>query len=172
MRVALLKLRRFLCIGWIWILSFALFGDQVAAISVHPGFPLYMDEIGTKVCAPMLNFDYDRDGVVEIIVTTPTGLSCINSNGDVERSYVTGLLSVYSAPAVADIDGDGEFEIIFGGAMHSTPEDVPGLYVVDPDMSPQAPFPVQVAECGTLIAPVLYDLDGDGNQEILVGNVP
>jgi hypothetical protein len=94
---------------------------NVPAISIHNGFPVTESEIENGVYHAITNFDYDQDTKVEIIVGTGTDdvnghLYIINTDGNIEMEYVyeIGPGEQIAAPAaVADIDRDGQFEIIF-----------------------------------------------------------
>jgi hypothetical protein len=75
----------------------------------------------------------------------------------------TSGAAVYSSPAAADIDGDGEIEIAFvaGGLLD----------VWKSDGTMAAGFPVVLKEKAEITAsPALGDLDGDGKMEIVVGS--
>jgi hypothetical protein len=68
-----------------------------------------------------------------------------------------------TSPALSDVDGDGQLEIVFAN--------VGGLvYVVEPDGSTADGWPVDVGTIGDPDAPVAVgDLNGDGEPSIVVG---
>ncbi len=82
---------------------------------------------------------------------------------------------VYSSPAVADINGDGQPEIVFGGWDDC-------IYLLNRQGSPlwgEIPFTTSVHFCGShgffahdtvYSSPALADLNGDGKLEIIVGS--
>jgi hypothetical protein len=143
------------------------------ADNIHTGFPVCVGEIAGKVETSPVIFDYDRDGQNEIIMTADDHkLYIVNCDGNVELTYDTHSTSPanHSSPAVADLDGDGEFEIVFGE------RDASGywsIFAVNPDGSDQNGFPAHLRMTGELYpAPTIYDLNGDGHQEILIGFTP
>jgi hypothetical protein len=154
----------------VWCL--ALCYQQSYAIELRSGFPIWSDELGAdegEVGHSMVNYDYDGDGEVETIVGKKGVIYFIDSQSNVERLFDTGA-GECSPPSIGDIDGDGEIEIVFAGKMDVAGQLYPAIYVISPDMTTKPPFPVQICDRGLLRAPpVLYDLDGDGYQEILFG---
>jgi hypothetical protein len=70
-----------------------------------------------------------------------------------------------SSPAVADIDGDGSYEMIIGVEGQA---DSPGLYAFDPANLAAPKWSVPIDGGGVTAAPAVADLDGDDNLEIAV----
>ncbi len=115
--------------------------------------------------------DLDGDGAAEIIFGTSydndqNGLLAYDSTGEQVRGFpvATGVEKIICSPAVADLDGDGQHEIIFFTTGRK-------LYVVRDDGSAYPGFPVSHpgAYDATLGAPSpgVGDLDGDGQLEIV-----
>jgi hypothetical protein len=70
--------------------------------------------------------------------------------------------SVVGAPAVADVDGDGTVEVAWGSYDGK-------VYLVDGKTGADKPgWPIFVGET-IWSSPVLFDLDGDGKKEIVIG---
>ena len=130
--------------------------------------------------------DLDGDGGVDIVAATLAGfLYSWNSDGtlrpgfpvrtigrdpgefDDEHSYDQGFMA---APTIADIDGDGDSEIIVP-AMDSR------LYVFDGDGGNWGPYPVEICHpdlCGVegyriIDSATVGDVDGDGDLDIGFG---
>jgi hypothetical protein len=167
--------RRFILVALLAIVfCLTLWRGNLVAVELRPGFPVWSDELAGdgNIGNSMINYDYDSDGEVETIVFNNAILYFINSEGGVEQSYDTGYRPGCpgSPPSIADIDADGQSEIVFCARMLVGDDDYPAIYVIKADMSLQSPFPVPIWDHGgTNAPPVLYDLDGDGFQEILAG---
>lgn len=84
------------------------------------------------------------------------------------------LDGVYSSPAIGDINGDGQPEVVFGSWDNC-------IYLLDKNGNPlwgEIPFTTTQGFCGrhgffahdtVWSSPVLADLDGDGKPEIIIG---
>ncbi len=162
----------------IWALN----GDS----SLVPGFPVQTEHYIHS--SPALG-DVDGDGQLEIIVGSGDGMGTGRANlvyglngdgtplctaGGTEWPQETDNV-VLASPALGDIDGDGELEIVIGeGGYDLTTENK--LYAWNPDGSLVPGFPVLVPSpspwaSGSLplqYTPILADFDGDGTVEILV----
>ena len=125
---------------------------------------------GWGFSSPALH-DLDGDGAAEMIFGTSysddqNGLLAYAATGEQVRGFPfeTGSERILCSPAVADLDGDGQREIIFFSTGRK-------LYVVREDGSAYPGFPVSHpgAFDGTLGAPSpgVGDLDGDGQLEIV-----
>ncbi|MBN1978918.1 MAG: VCBS repeat-containing protein [Anaerolineae bacterium] len=148
--------------------------------------------------------DLNQDGYKEIIIgadmthgTLIDGTSVqdggmlyiFDYNGNVlVRRYIEE--AIYAAPAVGDLDGDGDLEIVSGTSFawwqaHECPDkcsDQPRVYVFDtsqvfgpknyydPTKLPNAPgWPKNTTYPG-FSSPALADLDGNGDLEIVIGS--
>jgi len=147
-----------------------------------PGFPA---EIRGGAWASPVAGDADHDGMKEIFVgSRGQDLAAIDISGEALYGYpYICSCEVRSAPALADLDGDGTLECVFGIGMgieggsgckeivvlnHDgtpvTPENNPGL-------DPGAPGWPQAAGSIIRAAPAIYDLDDDGHPEIIIGTM-
>ncbi len=135
--------------------------------------------------------DLDGDGQMEIICHSgwfqreypypliERRLWIFNSNGTVRRHWQTegpgaGYTPDYSSPAVADLDGDGEYEIVVARR--------PGfLDVYDSAGNMRRGFPVNLTTDAryhlpsagvtrAFASPAFADLNHDGNLEIVIGS--
>lgn len=166
----------------------------------QPGFPVSLPGSGVMFASPTLA-DLDDNGQREtIIIGTDDGwVHAIRANGTVLWSHNTGpdfharepacrnaYTRIRSAPAVADLDGDGTQEVIVtvgdipelhtsGGLIVLRSADgsvYPGWPYLTKDYFGQdgnpALYPDGCAD-GFVTSPAVADLDGDGRLEIIAG---
>lgn len=109
--------------------------------------------------------DLDGDGDLEIIVPSSSSMNVYHHDGNAFPGFPVSGSNDLTGPAVADIDGDGDLEIAAGSYKASgSPTD--HVYVWHHDGTPAAGFPVTTAG-SVKVPPVVADLDGDGNREII-----
>jgi hypothetical protein len=100
--------------------------------------------------------DVDVDGVPEIIALTRNGeVAAVDGSGTTEWKSSTFNLSGYPQPAVADLDADGDVEVIYDRAV-----------VAGVDGSTLFQLSGVTTSWRT---PVAADIDADGTQEIILG---
>jgi len=121
-------------------------------------------------CSPAL-FDLDGDGAAEIIFGTKYAWNAENKlhafkyDGTEAAGfpYVVGLgANITSSPTIADLNGDGTWEIIF---LHELDE----LVVVQQDGTDYPGFPIAFTSNNGSVScpsPAVGDFDGDGQLEI------
>ncbi len=166
------------------------YGQQVYAWTYTgqelPGWPFNNED--TIWSSPALA-DIDNDGVKEVVIGAdstggpnwpypPGGLLYVL---DEDASVLPGFPKVtpevtWSSPAVADIDGDGRYEIIVGTGHYYTAigkltTESQRVYAYNHDGTPVPGWPAVVAG-STFSSPSIADVDGDGTREIVVGTIP
>jgi hypothetical protein len=139
--------------------------------------------------------DLDGDGYLEIVVgcdwTEPSnpvngggGILLVFRHNGTQLSgwpkYINQV--IWSSPAIADIDNDGDLDIIVGTGNYYTNRPryvngydwqgnaLPGWPVTLP-LLPGAPTPDSSSRLGVFASPALADVDSDGKLEVLVGDM-
>jgi len=141
--------------------------------SLLPGWPHNASQNFTAAAIADLN----DDGVPEIVAGTylaagsPTGeIYAWDREGNLlPRWPFQTSGSVKAPPAIGDVDGDGEPEIV-AGAWNQSEGSLDPLYVLNPNGQLEPGWP-RAASYNRLSSPSLGDLDGDGAQEIVVGGL-
>ncbi len=185
-------LRKVLIGGLLIFLAVTLPGELQAARSHQPipladwttsSFPVGGGHIVES--SPVL-FDIDQDGQLEIIVGTTacTGSACaktasrrivvMDSTGTIRWWREPGA-PIRSSPAVGDIDGDGDYEIVvtIGGDVYDFMD---GGVVVYNHLGTELwryntydYYPKDGKHDGVFSSPTLCDVDGNGYMEIIFG---
>ncbi len=113
--------------------------------------------------------DIDNDSVLEVVIgrgiiqSGHGAVFAFSAAGDTLPGFPVNIAtgSVTSSPALADIDGDAEIEIIVGCQDGN-------LYSYNPDASTVAGFPIFV--CSSITSsPAIADIDLDGDIELVIG---
>ncbi|MDD5529186.1 MAG: C25 family cysteine peptidase [bacterium] len=90
-----------------------------------------------------------------------SGEGVLATNG----TFVSNLGNSWTAPVVADIDKDGNFEIIRTQSWTNTPK----IWAFTKDGAVRTNFPLQLINCEILFSsPSVHDLDKDGKLEIIL----
>lgn len=106
----------------------------------------------------------DENAGHEIIVGANDSLFVLRGNGTILWSLKLNGTAIYPA-STGDIDNDGEVDIVVvtGGVPYNG-----HVYAFNSNGSIKTGWPKTVPSCWFLCAPVLCDLDGDNNMEIIV----
>lgn len=138
-----------------------------AAGNVLPGWPRTVGSVDNSVAVA----DVDEDGQPEIFVgaaNSPPRLYGFNPDGTNVPGFPVNLPNTtwmnISAPAIADVDGDGHLDV---GAQSER-----GVSFFDRFGVPLPGWPYLWQQQQNIVwsAPAVADLDGDGDQEVVVGN--
>jgi len=148
-----------------------------------PGWPFNNED--TIWSSPALA-DIDWDGVKEVVIGAdstggvnfpyPPGglLYALDGDATILRGFPKVTPEVtWSSPAVADLDGDGRYEIVVGtGHYYTSLGRLTGeghrVYAYNSDGTALKGWPVNTAGC-VFSSPAVGDIDGDGAREIVVG---
>ncbi|HPQ41910.1 MAG TPA: FG-GAP-like repeat-containing protein, partial [bacterium] len=135
--------------------------------------------VGIDVFATAATYDYDMDGKCEVVIATKDDVEPLDSGAlhlfDGDGTELPGFPvawdnQIYSVPVLADLDGDGIPEIIFGWGDYANEVASRGLMVMDMRSEPLTGWPVAIPDT-VYASPGLGDLDGDGDLEIVVCTV-
>jgi len=140
-----------------------------------PGWPA---AVGQKVFSSPALADLDGDGKLETIVGADDGkVYCINWTGRIRwstllvdrdgNSYNTrgATAAVRTSPVVADIDGDGDLEILVSWLFEVVVLDHNGRLLTG---ARSAANQVYLTYWSLFSSPAVYDIDGDNLLEIVV----
>ena len=176
------------------VLAFKSDGTQLWDRDVAPAFGMSADK--QRIASSPAVADIDADGQMEIVVGTGTifpgictqgGVVVLEHDGAVKSGWPfltkdgaiapTGCRdTVYSSPALGDLDKDGDLEVVFGSfdkriyALHHDGTMLPGF---PPNSFHYGRFGWDNLR-GSLAdtiwgSPALADLDGDGYLDIVIG---
>lgn len=141
--------------------------------TVLPGWPV---NTGGRIAASPAIGNVDSDPALEIIVNTNVSgilrLFVLKANGQTisgwPRDLQAGASYTLSAPGLADLDNDGELEIVQAGE----PEPAYGMsrvFCFNLDGTQPQGWPAYVASYARILAsPAFGDLDGDGSTDVVI----
>ncbi|MBN2391084.1 MAG: VCBS repeat-containing protein [Anaerolineae bacterium] len=151
--------------------------------SLVPGFPIQTEQHIHS--SPALG-DIDGDGYLEIVSGVGRGITtgrqnivyAWNHDGTPLPNWPRETTNpMLAPPALGDIDGDGELEVVIGeGDIYITNDNKLYAWNADGSLVPGFPVTSPTPNYGTnsfpmMYSPVLVDFDGDGATEILITHV-
>ena len=130
---------------------------EVSGGAVKPGFPFTANG---RFRTPPTIVDVDNDGDYEIVVGSNNGeLYVLHHDGTIFSEYNTGD-DIRGGISVCDLNNDGQIDLLFGGYDDK-------IHVLDPVVNQVLPgWPVDLG-FNILSEPLVADLDGDGQVEVL-----
>lgn len=125
----------------------------------YPAFPITKNTRGVALA------DLDSDGIDEVLIGINKTFYVIKGDGSllIEKELTGAILL---PPTVADLDDDGDWEIVINCGYPST---VGGVYVLDHEGNDMPGWPVSFDGNWMINAPAVSDMDGDGVMEIVTG---
>jgi len=139
-----------------------MYGTWVAGFDV-PGFPF---NAGANISTSIAAGDLDGNGDKELVFGSTDGMLYALINTGTQYLAYGQSDPIMGAPALSDLDQDGDLEIIFTAsndesgilyAIHDTGDDVTG-------------FPLDIPE-KMVVGPAVADLDNDGVLDIVIVTV-
>ena len=104
-----------------------------------------------------------------ILVTAPAAAVTTDLSGDARHPLDEVLVNSYAAPALADIDGDGDIDAVVG-AMDGTLRTYINTAGVFTEVTGAA-NPLDGVALVIFSTPSFVDIDGDGDMDLVVGDV-
>ncbi len=136
--------------------------------SLYPGWPVRMDYVPGSDAAVG---DIDGDDIPEIVVQSYNGLHAFSTDGALRQGFPyypgQGRVFSYSTPVLADIDGDGNREIICGD--HSIEDGSGAIHIVKNNGTSWFDWPFLTA-FWIYGPPSVGDINDDGLLDIIVGD--
>ena len=134
----------------------------------YPGFPVEMGEIpGSAVAVG----DINGDNIPEIVAESYYNVYVYDNMGNLMEGFPyspgSGRVFSYSSPVLADMDGDGNREILVGD--HSINSGNGAVHVIHHDGTVMEGWPKTVSYW-IYGPPAIGDIDGDGNLDVAVGD--
>jgi hypothetical protein len=126
-------------------------------------WPVALDHVPTGTTAVA---DVDNDGAVEIFQLSYNSMYLLRLDGSPMPGWprqIAGANFSYQSAVLADLEGDGDREIVVGAHRSAA-----GCYVFHHDGTPYPGWP-QLMSNWTYCPPTVTDLEGDGAVEIIDG---
>ena len=139
------------------------------------------DFFGLQYASPALA-DIDGDGDVDVFFGRKFGDTLVFTNnaapGATAPAYSDegfnpfGIEDVgdYASPALADLDGDGDLDLVIGESIGDTLVFTNTGSASAPAYSAPSTNPFGISDVGTFASPALADIDGDGDLDLFIGN--
>ena len=135
--------------------------DGVAGPDPVPGWPVNLGVLAIAPPSPAVG-DFDRDGIPEIVVNGLNAIVILKANGThYGASPIATGSSAVNSPVIADLDGDGQLDILAGLWDRR-------LVAVHPDGSMLRAWPWVFLEAPAS-TPAIADMDQDGKLDVVIG---
>ncbi|HNT35561.1 MAG TPA: FG-GAP-like repeat-containing protein, partial [bacterium] len=127
------------------------------------------ESVQPNVSASAALHDFNGDGKLDVVVPDGAGniVIVLSSNGS-KQTIPVGGAALYASPAIADLNGDSESEIILLVPKTTTQPD--RLVVVSPEGIPLAGFPLDVPSAVSG-SPAVCDLSDSPGLEVVFGTL-
>ena len=144
--------------------------------STNPFGPFGTTDVG-QLSTPAFA-DLDGDGDLDALIGSGDGVHFLRNTGTPQAPIFVaavvdpfGIANVgsFSAPAFADIDGDGDLDLLVGDASGNTAFFQNTGTPTAPAFTAPVANPFGLATVGSFSAPAFADLDGDDDLDALVG---
>jgi hypothetical protein len=135
----------------------------VRAVSGADGSEIWSTPGAWQITGALAAGDIDGDGLVEIVVPTGSAVSVLENDGTLKwtsQPLYGHTLGTSDAPSIADMNGDGDPEIIMGKAILNNLGGLVGAGAYG--------MGYNTGNVGA--TSVVADMDLDGQQEVVVGN--
>lgn len=139
------------------------------------GFPVELENRSISYQSPIL-VDLNGDDYLEIVGAThgeTPGFFILHHQGEMMEGWPFNIDGwTYTPPTVADVDGDGEYEIFFSDRItSSTPgEELPVIYAFEKDGTPIEEMSIEKFG-GTEGVMTIADINNDGIMDIIFPSV-
>jgi len=137
----------------------------------HQGQLLQQWSGGTDIGTVVADLDADRE--MEIVFCTENRVRAVHADGSTlwTSSALDGFSSV-GAMSIGDLDGDGYGEVLINSYQEGDLYEYGQIWALDHrgHVLQEAGFPKTVLGYSLNSTPVIGDIDGDGEQEVLVGS--
>jgi len=157
-------------------IAFTMCADSIACVLNYHGqfLPGWPKNIGPNYFLgnPVSVGDIDKDGYFDIVALSAERLYVWNSEGQDLPGWPVNIPpdlypSGFSAPSLADLDGNGKLEILFSTYEHS--QFLYGqLFVYHSDGNIMDGWPVTFSDGVPTSTPTVGDMDNDGELEVVV----
>ena len=160
----------------VWVLNHDMTRPEGWETPKDSGPPLHYDDLGANIVppypAPAVG-DLDGEPGLEIVVPAYDGLvHAFTSHGEQMWTYAFGGGSTFmgaSESLIVDLNGDGSPEVLFATYSAGQPrEPLAPAHLVVLDAGGNELHKIEIALRGSMAAPSVADLDGDGQLELVI----
>ena len=119
-------------------------------------------DTGNQIWGSAAAADMDGDGLTDFVITSKSKHLYIFDQNGLKLDYNANKY-LMGTPAIGNLDGDEELEVVFGGYSSSNQ-----IFAINPDGSDVDGFPLALGE-KTKAGLALADFNGNGKDDIIVG---